>query len=158
MSAAAFRQALAAGDVKALRAIWAADMPHLPQPQSDADAEIVMHRTRTETACLPLDARAWSHRWLTERSLPSGLPDALKPKAERLYPVVQEGVLIGVKARSEIFRPAAAEIQRAMENAVADAYAERRTDPAFVSAQMKAARERTAKALFGAVRPPASEG
>lgn len=137
------------GDVAALRGLWAKAAPHLPQPANDAQAEIVMHRARTESGSISLRARAWSHRWLTERQLPSGLPDELRPKAERLFPIVAEGVGIAVRASSPLFRSAAAEIQQAMSDAVADAYAEKRTDPAFVTARMQEARERTAKALFG---------
>lgn len=149
MSASEFRRALEDGDIAALRGLWAVAAPHLPQPKSDAEAEIVMHRARTEAASVSLAARAWSHRWLVERQLPSGLPDALRPKAEQLCPIVAEGVGISVRARSPIFAPAAAEMQRAMEGAVADAYADGRRDPAFVRARMAEARERTAKALFG---------
>jgi hypothetical protein len=149
MSASAFRIALEAGDLATLRGLWASAAPHLPQPASDAEAEIVMHRARTESGAVTLRARAWSHRWLTERNLPSGLPDHLRPKAERLFPIVAEGVMISVKARSEIFRPAAAQIERAMSDAVADAYADGRKDPVFVRARMAEARARTAKALFG---------
>jgi hypothetical protein len=148
MSAAEFRQALEAGDIAALRGLWATAAPHLPQPASDAQAEIVMHRARTETASITMRARAYSHRWLTERQLPSGLPDALRPKAERLFPIISEGVGIAVKARSPLFRSAAAEIQQAMSDAVADAYAAKRTDPAFLAERMREARDRTAKALF----------
>jgi hypothetical protein len=112
----------------------------------------VLHRARTEAESVSLPARAWSHRWLAERSLPSGLPDALKPKAERLYPVVHEGVLIGVKAQSELMKPAAAEIQREMEGAVAEAYADGRTTPEFVRRRMFEARQRATLRLFG--KPP----
>jgi hypothetical protein len=149
MSVAAFRRALEDGDLAALRGLWAKAAPHLPQPNSEAEAEIVMHRARTESAAITCAARAWSHRWLIERQLPSGLPDALRPKAERLYPIVAEGVGIAVKASSPIFRSAAAEMQQAMSNAVADAYAEGRRDPTFVRLRMDEARQRVAKALFG---------
>lgn len=149
MSAAAFRTALEAGDLATLCGLWAKASPHLPQPKSEAEAEIVMHRARTESRAVSLRARAWSHRWLTERQLPSGLPDELRPKAERLCPIVVEGVGIAVMARSPLFRSVAAEMQQAMSDAVADAYASGRKDPAFVSARIKEARERTAKALLG---------
>lgn len=149
MSASAFRRALEEGDLKALRGIWAKAAPHLPQPQNDEQAEIVMHRTRTEATSVHFRFRAWSHRWLTERNLPSGLPDMLRPKAERMYPRVVEGVGISVNFRSSILKPAATEIRTAMEAEVEDAYAHGRTEPGFVKARMEEARARTLKALFG---------
>lgn len=144
-----FRNLLDAGDVDALRDAWARVAPHLPQPETREQAEIVMHHARTQAESLPLKARAYSHRWLTEHDLPSGLPDHLKQSAERLYPVSAEGVGISVTMRSEWMRPAMLEVRGAMEYAVSDAYAERRTSPAFVKARMNEAKTRTLKALFG---------
>jgi hypothetical protein len=57
-------------------------------------------------------ARAWSHRWLTERALPSGLPDRLKPSAERVYSRVVEGVGISVNCRNPVLKPAMIEVGR----------------------------------------------
>lgn len=149
MSALEFRNHLEAGDIDGCRAYWASQCPRMPQPESREQAEVVMHWARTEADSISLQARAWSHRWLTERNLPSGLPDRLKPSAERLYPVVREGVGISFNFRNELLKPAAAEIQRAMEDAVNDAYAEGRTEPGFVTARMSEARDKTFKALFG---------
>lgn len=152
MSSGEFRALLIAGDVQGLRGLWEVAMPHLPQPKSYAEAEKVMHITRTQTASIPLRPRAYSHRWLTERNLPSYLPDELKPKAERMYPVVVEGVGIFVKPSNNAYlRPAQLEVQTSMEHAVADAYAEGRTDPEFVKARMAEAKDRTMRALFGRV-------
>jgi hypothetical protein len=144
-----FRAALALGDLAYLRGIWRVVAPHLPQPESDADAEVVMHRARTEAATLPLNARAWSHRWLEERGLPSGLPDELRPKAERLRPPVVEGVGISVNCHSDHLRPAAIEVRKAMEIAVEEAFADGRTDPGFLTARMNEARRRAWKQLLG---------
>lgn len=150
MSSSEFRALLEQGDVQGLRGLWEVAMPHLPQPKSYAEAEKVMHITRTQMETLPLRPRAYSHRWLTERNLPSYLPDELKPKAERMYPVVVEGVGIFIKPSSnEYLRPAQLEVQRSMEHAVADAYAEGRTDPEFVKRQMADAKDKTMRALFG---------
>lgn len=149
MSAAAFRALLEAGDIRALRTAWGRVAAHLPQPESDEQAEIVMHHARTSSESISFEARAWSHRWLTERNLPSGLPDELKPPAERLYPRIAEAVGISVKASNPHLQAAAQEVQGAMAHAVEDAYAEGRTDPAFVKARMEEARQRTYKALFG---------
>lgn len=108
-----------------------------------------MHRARTEAESVSLKARAYSHRWLVERNLPSGLPDELKPKAERLYPVPAQAVGISVNFRSEWMRPAAVKVRGAMETAVGEAFADGRRDTAFVSARMAEAKDKTIKALFG---------
>lgn len=144
-----FRLCLEAGDVDGLRAIWAGFMPHLPQPETREQAEIVMHRARTEAECLPLRARAYSHRWLEDRCIASGLPDELKPKAERIYPRIVDGVGIAVKSTVPHMKPAALLIRRAMCDAVEDAYAHGRRDPVFVRARMEEARQLEVKRLFG---------
>lgn len=148
MSGAAFRALLEAGDVNALRTAWGRVAAHLPQPETHEQAEIVMHHARTASESVTFRARAWSHRWLTERGLPSGLPDELKPPAERLYPRVVDAVGISVKASNPYLQGVATEVQAAMTNAVEDAYAEGRTDPVFVRARMEEAKQRTYKALF----------
>lgn len=149
MSAQHFCRLLESGDVRALRSAWAQVAPHLPQPKNDEEAEFAMHRARTEASSVGFRFRAYSHAWLVERSLPSGLPDELKPKAQRLYPVIAKAVGVSVKASSEWLKPAAAQIERAMADAVEDAYAEGRQDDAFVKARILEARERTIKSLLG---------
>ena len=146
----AFRNLLEAGDVDGLRAYWAQHAPAMPQPASREQAEIIMHRARTEAASITLRARAYSHAWLCERSLPSGLPDDLKPKAERMFPIIVEAVGISVNTMNPLMRPAMLEVRGAMEDAVNDAYADGRKDPVFVQARMAEARDRTMRALFGA--------
>jgi hypothetical protein len=148
-----FRAALEAGDVQRLRKMWSVAAPHLPQPTSDAEAEVVMHRARTESETVSLKARAWSHRWLSERNLPSGLPDMLKPSAERMYPRVVEGVGLSINCRNPYFKPAMIEVRQAMEGVVEDCYANGDTDPAIVRPRMAQAREKVMRQLFG--RPPA---
>lgn len=143
-----FRAALEAGDVRLVRKMWAAFMPHLPQPKPE-DAEAVMHAARTAAETVSFKARAWSHRWLSERGLPSQLPDKLKPSAERLYPQIAEGVGISVNFRSPWLKPAAIEVRGAMETAVADCYANGDTAPAIVRPRMFDAREKVMRSLFG---------
>jgi len=63
--------------------MWAGIFPNEPQPQDDAATLATLHYARTLANSVPFKLRAYSHRWLCERNLPSGLPDALKPKAER---------------------------------------------------------------------------
>jgi hypothetical protein len=73
------------GDVTAIRRLYREIAPHLPQPSSDVEAWASLHHARTQVEALPLKLRAYSHRWLLDQGLPSGLPDALKPLAERMY-------------------------------------------------------------------------
>lgn len=149
MSVAAFRALLERGDVDGLRAAWSQIAPHLPQPASREQAEIVMHRARTEAATVNFRARAYSHRWLIERDLPSGLPDELKPNAEQVCPTFAQAVGISVNVRNEYLKPVAAEVEKAMAYAVEDAFADNRKDPAFVSQRMQEAKDRTFRALIG---------
>ena len=150
MTALSFRNLLEAGDVDGLRAHWATVAPGMPQPEGRDEAEVVMHRARTEAESLPLRHRAYSHAWLCERGLPSGLPDRLKPSAERIYPIAVKAVGISVNARNPFFAPAMIEVRGAMESAVMEADADRRiADTAFVTARMNEAREKTMRALFG---------
>lgn len=144
-----FRALLEAGDVDGLRAHWRQAAPHLPQPETREAGEIVTHRARTETASVSFRARAYSHAWLIERGLPSGLPDALRPKAERMYPRIVTGVGVIVKSLSVLHRPAALELEKAMVGAVEDAYAHGMEDPVFVKARMTEARRGVEKQLFG---------
>jgi hypothetical protein len=146
MSSSEFRGLLEAGDVAGLRAAWHALFPQMPQPETHEQAEIVLHVARTQAESVSLRLRAWSHRWLLERGLPSGLPDALKPRAERIYPRIVEAVGISVNTR----RPGMIEVRTAMEHAVLDLYADSPSpDPLLVARQMKEAREKTLHALFG---------
>lgn len=140
-----FRDALERGDLTYLRRYWAELMPGFPQA-SDGEAEATMHHARTGAESVSFKARAYSHRWLEERAYPSGLPDHLKPKAERMYPQTVGAVGISVNA-SPYLKPAALEVRHAMENAVSEAYADGRTDPAFVKERMQEARTRAWKQL-----------
>jgi hypothetical protein len=141
-----FRAALEAGDVRLVCRMWAAFMPHLPQPEDGAAA---MHMARTVAETVSFKARAWSHRWLTEHGLPSQLPDNLRPSAERIYPRIVEGVGISVNCRNPWMKPAMVEVQGAMEGAVADCYANGDTAPVIVRPRMFEAREKTMRSLFG---------
>lgn len=150
MSALAFRNLLEIGDVEGLRAFYAQHCPAMPQPATSDQAEIVMHRARTEAESVTLRARAYSHCWLTERDLPSGLPDVLKPRAERMFPRVIESVGISVNFRSPWMQGAEDEVRGSMEHAVLDAYADgKQGDPAFIKQRMAEAKTRTMRALFG---------
>jgi hypothetical protein len=141
-----FRAALEAGDVRLCKKMWAAFNPHLPQPE---DPEAAMHMARTVAETVSFKARAYSHCWLTERGLPSQLPDRLKPSAERLYPRPVEAVGISVNCRNPWLKPAMVEVREAMEAIVSDCYANGDTNPLIVKPRMQEARERTMRQLFG---------
>lgn len=150
-----FREALLTGDLDTLLGIWAQAMPHLPQPSRE-QAEIVMHRARTEAESLPLRARAYSHAWLIERSHPSGLPDRLRQPAERLYPVPTEAVGFTQLISMRSLKPAAQLIERAVHDAINDVYANEGPHPDvdLVKRQMKEAKEDEARRLFGRFSVP----
>lgn len=136
---AEFRRCLAELDVEGARRVWAYVAPHLPQLGDDRHALAMLHYARTQSESSPLIHRAYSHRWLSDNGLPSGLPDNLKPKAERIYPRIVEAVGVAVKAFSEASAPMARALERAMSNAVAECYADGVTDVETVRARMREA-------------------
>lgn len=140
------RTCLEAGDVNGLWDLWSQAMPHLPQPHTFIEAETSMHIARTASRAVTFWKRAYSHAWLVERQLPSQLPDHLRPRAERLYPRIVEGVGIAVKALSQSRKPLAEALATAMRGAVMECYADGRTEPEFVRARM---REASTKVLKG---------
>lgn len=147
----AMREALEAIDVPRMRTLWAHVSPHLPVPARDSDVIVAIHIARTQSNSVAFTLRAYSHRWLVERGYPSMLPDGLKPRAERVYPQIVEAVGIAVKASSLLVKPVAAAVQKAMGDAVEDAFADGRKDPVFVRARMQEARETTMRKLLGLV-------
>lgn len=143
------RQLLIDGDLARIRRAWAELFPHLHQPANDIEAEVMLHHARTQARSVPMRLRAWSHRWLCERGYPSGLPDILRPRAERLYPVVVSAVGISVNVRSPLLAPIVAPVRRAMEAAVLEAEADGRlADSDHVKARMREARERELRGLL----------
>lgn len=146
---ASFRQLLEDGDVDGLMRAWRRVASHLPQPKNRDQAEIMMHMARTSADTITPRARFYSHRWLTDRMMPSNLPDELKPSAERAFPVIADAVGISVNFSSAWLKPAALEVRGAMEYAVLDRYGMGDKDSGVVQAAMQEARERTMRALFG---------
>lgn len=112
-----FSDLLERGDVNALRTYL------LSFGGSVEDVEELMHKARTEAENISFKARAYSHAWLVERGLTSMLPEELKPKAQRLYPVIAETVAISMNFKSKFMKPAEKIVEKAMSNAVADIYA-----------------------------------
>lgn len=139
MQSDAFRQCLDELDTVRARRAWAAAFPAYPPLGSDAEVLRVLHFSRTKASSIVLRKRAYSHRWLLERGLPSGLPDSLKPSAERLYPVTVGCVGVATKTRS----PLAVEIRGAMEYAVNETYADGHAkQPEIVRGRMMEMRQR----------------
>lgn len=147
-----FRRCLEECDVEGIRRLHAHAMPHMPAPQTDAQALISIHLARTQSESIALKLRAYSHRWLVDNSYPSQLPDSLRPKAERLYPKVVDGVGISIGTKSELMKPVVVHIQRAMSDAVLECYEDGKKEPAFVKARMADAREGVVQKLLG-IRP-----
>jgi hypothetical protein len=137
-----FRRCLIDLDVVGICDLWFHVCPHLPQPKNNEEALVTMHYARTTARTVPLRLRCYSHAWLTERGLPSGLPDWWKPKAARLYPHQVKAVGVSVKALSEANASRARAIEKAMSDAVAECYADGVTDPDVVKARMDEARQR----------------
>jgi hypothetical protein len=149
----AFRQCLEVADLEGVRALWGEVAPHLPQPKSDFEVQVMMHRARTEVAGIPRSKRYYSHCWLIANGLASGLPEHEKPKAERRDFKFAYGVGIVVKTNSPdpMRQQAAKLVERAMSDAVEDAVANggHATDRALMQSRMDHARIRTVKQLFG---------
>lgn len=144
-----FRRCLSECDVVAIRKLWRHVCPHLHQPSSDYEALATIHCARTQSVWLDLRSRAYSHNWLLDHGLPSGLPDELKAKIERTHPRVVEGVGIAVKATSSWLQPIIGNVREAMSNAVAEAYADGRTNSTFIKTRIMEARSNAIKKLLG---------
>lgn len=145
------RRCLIECDVAGMRKLWGQVAPHLSQPASDHEALIALHHARTQAESVPIKLRLWSHRWLTERHFPSGLPDELRPRGEQVHPVVVEAVGICVKARSPERAPAAEFVREAMSGAVLEMYADKVRDPVRVKARMMECRARALESIYGRI-------
>jgi hypothetical protein len=81
--------------------------------------------------------------------MPSGLPDNLRPRAQRLYPRTVEGVGVSVNFQSQILRPAAKIIRDDINAAILDEYAIDGTPKVeSVKKAMENARRKAMKRLF----------
>jgi hypothetical protein len=137
---------LEAVDVEGMRALWGRLAPQFPL-HDDAGMLAAIHLARTKSELVRFRLRAWSHAWLVERGYPSLLPDELKPRAYRIYPVTKSAVGISVNSKYPEVRTA---LTSAMQNAVLDAESVGRlTDDPFVRARMAEARRHELRKLFG---------
>lgn len=141
-------------DVAGYRRLWRHIAPHLPQPTDDKQAAAMLHHARTQSTKLPLKLRAYSHRYLLDHGLPSGLPDHMKPKAERLYPVVREMVGLSINYSAAFLKPAADEIRSTLEIEVLDAFSGTRTvDHSKLRAHLLDTKDRAQQQLIGRTLP-----
>lgn len=147
----AYREALETLDVSAMRTLAAATFPHLPIG-SDSDVLASMHMARTQSDAIRMLKRAWSHRWLTERGLPSQLPDHLRQSAEQMCPRVAQAVGLSVGFSMPELRPAGELIRGAMEDVVENAFADGKTETDYLRPRMREAMMRERKALFGTLK------
>jgi hypothetical protein len=79
-------------DAESAMRLWKAVRPHAAQPENAHQALIMLHYARTKLGNMPQRLRFYSHCWLRGHDLPSALPDHLKPKAERMYPIIVQAV------------------------------------------------------------------
>lgn len=150
---AAFRDCLERLDVSLIRKLWRHVRPDLPQPKTDEAALVALHHARTQASSINFKMRAYSHAWLVERSFPSGLPDRLRPSAERMYPRIVRAVGIASSVRSPLLKPISNEIRSAMEQSVLESFADGKgDDDAFVKRRMMEARDATITSFVGARR------
>lgn len=144
-----FRAAIELCDVGLVRKMWVHLFPRMPQPQTDEQARSQIHYARTLMEPIAFVLRAYSHAWLLDRGLPSGLPDELRPKAQRLYPITVGVVGIACLGSSEIGRQIAPIVQDAMSTAVLECYGDGEQSPAVVKPRMMEARKTVVRKLLG---------
>ena len=139
-------------DVTAIRKLWRHIAPDMPQPRDDKEALGEIHYARTMVDSMPFKLRAYSHAWLVNNGWPTGLPDHLKPKAQRIYPTIKPAVGIAIGSVSSLVAPAIPIIRGCMENAVMECYADGKIEDALlVRNKMDEAKTSAMRKLFGHV-------
>jgi hypothetical protein len=150
--AAEMRRVLVDCDVPGFNRLWRHVAPHLPQPVDSEESLASIHLARTHTHNIPLRLRAYSHRWLLDNGYPSGLPDHLRPKAERIYPRIVEAVGTSCRFSSRILRPVTPVIRGAMKDAVLELYGDSRSpQPLLVRRRVLEAKDKAIKKLVGII-------
>lgn len=129
-------KALIDGDVVRCWNLAKHAQPDMPQPASRAQAEVIMHITRTQMTSIPMPLRLVSHDWLITRGLPSRLPYKDAPKRE----VVSVAVMVGARSDSEADQERAKALMEAQTQAVKDAQARGVTDTDEMRAIIREAR------------------
>jgi len=134
---AEMRRCLEALDVEGARRLWHHLAPHMAGC-GNAEALASLHMARTQAESIAFRLRAYSHRWLTDNGYPSGLPDEMKPKAERIYPTIVTTVGISVISK---YPQVSGEIGDAMRDVVENCYADGKEDPEYIRPRMLEARQ-----------------
>jgi hypothetical protein len=146
MSARELVDCLERMDIEGVRRLWARVAPRMGS-HDDVGMQAAIHLARTKSDLIRFKLRAYSHSWLIDHGYPSLLPDEMRPRAQRIYPVTSHGVGIAVKSKYDEVRITVA---GAMQDAVLEAEADGRlTDAPFVKGRMMEARRRATKKLFG---------
>lgn len=152
---AAVRRILETLDIEEARRAWAVVNPYAPAPGTDGEVLATLHVARTASEAMPLRRRAYSHAWLCERgmSLASQLPDKLKPAAQRLYPVTQEGVFLSFNF-SRGLAPIKPLIHGRVERKVNEMYADGDTEPTLVKREILTTKADELNRLIGRMTVP----
>lgn len=130
-------------DVAGVRRLWRELEPTQPQPADDAAALVALHAARTKCPALRMKARAYSHAWLLDRGLPSLLPDELRPRAQRMYPVIVSAVGFAMKASSDPMRAILPMVSKEVADAIQEAADDGRLlDAPFVRARIRETKNR----------------
>lgn len=150
----AFRRCLVELDVNGMRKLHAHVSPHLPSPGDDRLVLATMHRARTQLRTMALKDRAYSHRWLLDHGYPSGLPDELKPRAERLYPRVVAATGFSANFGPKLLKPLKHPVEHAVGEVILDAYGTDKVDKidhAKLRGAMLEKKDETVRKLVGRI-------
>lgn len=136
-------------DLVAARRLWAVHYPNDDAIRTDFEAAAVLHCARTLNSRVPERKRLYSHNWLLDHGLPSGLPEALKPRAERAEAQYIDSVIIGrVDDPDSFLAPIWRVVQARMERRCAELQADGlMKDPAKLRALLLEARDDEIKRL-----------
>lgn len=124
--------------------IWKWERPNAAQPENVYQATMMLHYARTKLSNIPHKERFWSHCWLLDHAFPSALPDHLRAKAERMYPV--EVAVVGIASGSGPQRKNA--FNYAVEKVMSDAVLEMQADGHRLGAPIVKARMLEKRAIF----------
>lgn len=139
------RRCLVDCDIEGIRTLWNYISPNIRVPEDDADVLIQIHMARTATERIPFRFRAYSHKWLTERTIPSFLPDEMKPRAERMYPRIVSAVGVCVATIGNKKNDYHHAVSTALCDVVENFYADGVEDPVLIKAAMKEVHDKLRK-------------
>ena len=138
-------------DITGAERLWQYIAPHMPQPKSTDETLATLHMARTATEKAHWRLRCYSHSWLCERSLPSQLPDHLKPRAERIYPWIVRAAAFTFNTRSPYLKPLKPLVLKAIDERMNELWADKRNDDATVLKEIDETKKRTIKKYIGII-------